>query len=147
LARSPSGRTFCKAMIRMEKIVLSRAAQEFADEIKNHDWSDAPWRLDRAGHQRAMDKGKQHPHPLDLHETQNVRTNVMWVTAQVLMHADPNFDVHEYAEACGVPTRLLYNSDGRKSKGIINGLRIDWVTGRAAKPGTWDFGDDEESTE
>ena len=29
--------------------MLSRLAQEFADEIANHDWSDAPYRLDRAG--------------------------------------------------------------------------------------------------
>lgn len=120
--------------------MLSRAAQEFADEIRNHDWSDSPWRLDRAGHQRSMDKGKASAEQLDVRETDNVRTNVMWVTAQVLLYADPNLDVHEFAEACGVPTRILFNSDGRRSRGIPNGLRISH--GRVAKPGTWDFDDE-----
>lgn len=33
--------------------MLSPIAREFAVEVAHHDWSDAPWRLDRAGHQRA----------------------------------------------------------------------------------------------
>jgi hypothetical protein len=45
--------------------------------------------------------------------------NVMWVVAQVLGYADPNFDVYEFAEARGVPTMT---SSGRKSGNIINGI-------------------------
>lgn len=117
--------------------MLSRVAQEFADEIKNHDWSDAPWRVDRAGHDRSMDKSKRVAEPLDNRETENVRINVMWVTAQVLLYSDPNLDVHEFALACGVPRSFVFNLDGRKSGGITNGLRI--ASGRVAKPGTWEF--------
>ena len=36
--------------------MLSRRALEFAAEISSHDWSDAPYRLDRAGHQRSKDR-------------------------------------------------------------------------------------------
>jgi hypothetical protein len=34
-------------------MALSRLAEAFAAEICNHDWSDAPWRADRAGHDRS----------------------------------------------------------------------------------------------
>jgi hypothetical protein len=67
--------------------------------------------------------------------------NVMWVTAQVLGHADPNFDVYEYAEACGVNTLTKY---GRKDGGIVAGLRINWSDDpnnpRYCYPGTWEPG-------
>ena len=117
--------------------MLSRLAAEFAAEIRGHDWSDAPWRIDRAGHQRENDS-KKGPEVLDERETGLVRTNVMWVTAQVLLHADPNLDVHEFAEACGVPTRIVRNSDGRPSGAILNGLRVNGDR-QVAKPGTWIF--------
>ena len=84
-------------------MALSRLAREFAAEIDNHDWSDAPYRLDRAGHKREHDRvGKQSAKVLDLRETGFVKTNVMWVVAQVLGHADPNFDIKEFADTCGV---------------------------------------------
>ncbi|MDO8105948.1 hypothetical protein Q6348_01910 [Isoptericola sp. b441] len=71
-----------------------------AAEIRQHDWSDAHARLDRAGHSRADDRG---PAPqMDPKSTDNVRTNAMWVTAQVLAYLDPNFDVVEFARECGV---------------------------------------------
>ncbi len=114
-------------------MALSRIAQEFADEINGHDWSDAPWRLDRAGHQWSSDKRKQVAEPLDARETAFLRTNVMWVAAQVLLHADPNLDVHEFAVACGVPRNIVFNSDGRKSGAIRMGLRFD--DSGAAEPG------------
>ncbi|MER7166800.1 hypothetical protein ABT336_12150 [Micromonospora sp. NPDC000207] len=45
----------------------------------------------------------------------------MWVTAQVLAYNDPNLDVYEYAEACGVNTRT---ASGRPRSGHITaGLR------------------------
>lgn len=104
-------------------MALSRLAQEFAAEIRRHDWSDAPYRMDRAGHQNADDKrsAKQ----LETHETHSIRTNVMWVAAQVLAHADPNFDTHEFATACGVVL----------PPGIIEaGLRK--IDGHYCRPGT-----------
>lgn len=118
--------------------MLSRIAQEMAAEIRNHDWSDSPWRLDRAGHDRSMDSKRGSHEPLDDFEADHVRTNVMWVTAQVLRYSDPNFHVYEFAVACGVPYRITNNSDGRPSAALSMGLRID-QDGRVARPGTWDF--------
>lgn len=114
-------------------MALSRQAQQFADEIRNHDWSDAPFRADRAGHQREHDTNRG-PTQLSAAETDNIRMNVMWVTAQVLAYNDPNFDVYEFAEACGVKTTT---PPGRRDGGILAGLRQR--DGRYARPGTWDF--------
>lgn len=114
--------------------MLSRLAQEFADEIANHDWSDAPYRLDRAGHSREHDSHST-TKVLSDRETDAVRTNVMWVAAQVLLHADPNLDPHEFAAACGVPRRITHNNDGAKSGAITAGLRRS--NGKAAPPGRW----------
>jgi hypothetical protein len=114
-------------------MALSRLAQEFAAEISNHDWSDAPYRFDRAGHDRTVDgnRGDQ----LKPHEANAVRMNVMAVTAQVLGYQDPNFDEYEFAEACGVDTRT---ASGRPKSGTIRaGLRI--LNGRYCRPGTWDI--------
>lgn len=104
--------------------MLSRIAREFAAEIANQDWSDAPYRLDRAGHKREWDsnRGSQ---VLTPEQTDAIRTNVMWVTAQVLLHADPNLDLHEYAEACGVPQRITRNRNGQPSGSIPAGIRLD----------------------
>lgn len=115
--------------------MLSRLAQEFAAEIAQHDWSDAPYRLDRAGHQRASDsKSRASDETLSSTETESVLTNVMWVTAQVLAHRDPNFDVHEYAAACGVPPRIRLRNNGAPSGAMTAGLRFQ-VDGRIAPPG------------
>lgn len=122
-------------------MALSRLAEEFAAEIRTHDWSDAPWRLDRAGHDRAKDP-KKPIEQLDPDETDRVRTNVMWVTAQVLLHADPNFSVEEFAVACGIPRRITHRSDGKFSGALTGGLRIR--DGVAATPGTWDVGSSRE---
>ncbi|MGW6932822.1 hypothetical protein ACWGE0_22390 [Lentzea sp. NPDC054927] len=123
---------------------MSRLAREFAAEINYHDWSDAPYRLDRAGHQRDHDgRGATVPQ-LSEDETDRVRTNVMWVVAQVLGHADPNFDVFEFAEWCGVDTRT---SSGRARSGHITaGLRYDFTMsamGTMARPGDPEIWDDE----
>lgn len=80
--------------------MLSRIAQQHAAEIRNHDWSDAPWRADRAGHQRRFDTNRQ-VQQLEPREAETVKLNVMWVTAQVLGYNDPAFDVVEFADACG----------------------------------------------
>ncbi|MGC9544044.1 hypothetical protein [Streptomyces sp. UG1] len=117
-------------------MALSRLAREFAAEISNHDWSDAPYRRDRAGHSRASDSlSKRSEKVLSDQETDRLRTNVMWVAAQVLGYSDPNFDVYEFAEACGVNTR---NSRGGKDGTIDAGLRKD-PYGRYMRPGTWEF--------
>lgn len=115
-------------------MALSRPARELAAEIKHHDWSDAPFRADRAGHRREHDRPERRsPQQLNDHETACLRMNVMWVAAQVLAHADPNFDVYEFAEACGVPTR---NARGELLRSIEAGLRRDPDSG-FHQPGTW----------
>lgn len=119
-------------------MALSRPAREIAAEIRYHDWSDAPYRLDRAGHQREDDRNSVGVPQLTEAETANVRTNVMWVAAQVLAHADPNFDVYEFAEWCGVDT---HTPTGRPRSGVIAaGLRKDESGGydRPGGPAAWD---------
>ena len=117
-------------------MVLSSRAAHFAAEIAAHDWSDAPWRVDRAGHRRDADS-KAPNTVLDDKETDRVRTNVMWVTAQVFAHEDPTFDVHEYAAACGVSPSMRLRSDGSPSGGITAGLRtLNTSPTRYAMPGS-----------
>ncbi|SFL08834.1 hypothetical protein SAMN05216275_1533 [Streptosporangium canum] len=83
-------------------MALSRRAREMAAEIRGHDWKDAPYRMDRAGHQRRHDTSKRSEKELTANETESVRTNVAWVAAQCLGYEDPNFDVVEFMRACGV---------------------------------------------
>lgn len=116
-------------------MALSKTAREYAAEIRNHDWSDAPWRIDRAGHDRNVDSvHKMSKQVLNEDETRYVRTNVMWVTAQVLAYQDPNFDVYEFAEACGVNT---LTRSGRRDGSIEAGLRCE--NGQYARPGTYEY--------
>jgi hypothetical protein len=111
--------------------MLSRLASEFAAEIKSHDWSDAHIRTDRAGHNRGTDSHSVDAGtPLTAEETNRVRVNVMWVTAQVLGHRDPNLDVVEFARACGV--------DDLSPATLRSGLRRK--RGVYATPGTWNLG-------
>lgn len=111
-------------------MALSRLAREFAAEIKQHDWSDAPYRADRAGHNRSTDSNAG-PAVLSAGETANVRINVMWVVGQVLGHADPNFNREEFAAACGASL---------PSGWLENGFRRDGY--RYQRPGTYEWGDD-----
>jgi hypothetical protein len=113
-------------------MALSRLAAAFAAEIRNHDWSDAPFRADRAGHDRSMDSNRVVPQ-LQPIETECVRLNVMWVTAQVLAYMDPSFDPYEFAEAAGVNTKT---DRGERSRHIEFGLRQ--ANGQYCVPGTWD---------
>ncbi len=105
-------------------MTLSPTAASFAAEISAHDWSDAPYRIDRAGHNRKLDRSKLTSEVLTAAETEFLETNVMWVTAQVLAHQESDFDVHEYAEACGVAPRIRLRSNGTPSGGMDAGLRI-----------------------
>lgn len=104
-------------------MALSRLAADFAAEIREHEWSDAPYRTDRAGHKLWMDGNNPNVRRLDESGTNAIRLNVVWVTAQVLGYHDPNLDIYEFAEACGVPRKTLYNSHGQKSGILPNGLR------------------------
>jgi hypothetical protein len=108
-------------------MVLSREAREFADEIRSHDWSDAPFRLDRAGHRRDLDS-KAGDRTLSQWETETVRGNVIFVVAQVLKHKDPGLDLDEFTAACGDPAM---------AGGVMrNGVRFD-PDGLALAPGQW----------
>jgi hypothetical protein len=112
-------------------MALSRVAREFAAEIRLQDWSDAPYRADRAGHNREHDSNRG-DRVLSQGETDTVRMNVMWVVGQVLGYSDPNFDVYEFAEACGVD---IYTRRGRRDGGIAAGLRR--TSGKYHRPGTY----------
>lgn len=113
-------------------MALSRQAREIAAEIRLQDWSDAPYRADRAGHRREFDSKATGTPQLTALETGVLRMNVMWVTAQALGYADPNFDEYEYAQACGVD---IYTRHGRKNGGIAAGLRR--TDGCYHRPGTY----------
>lgn len=102
--------------------MLSRVAREFSAEIADHDWSDAPYRLDRAGHQRDFDS-RPSLNRLEDDETDRLRTNVAWVVGQVLAYSDPNFDINEFVSACGVPRSITHRTNGSRSGVIENGLR------------------------
>lgn len=119
-------------------MTLSRTARLHAAEIRNHDWSDAPYRADRAGHNREADSNAGNTSVLSPRETDVVRMNVMWVTAQVLGYQDPNFDVYEFAEACGVN---VWTASGRLNGGIEAGVRRHSVDGAYQRPGTWEYDD------
>lgn len=98
---------------------LSRIAAQLAAEIKLQDWSDAPYRHDRAGHDRETDRTTTQQ--LSPKETTAIKWNVAWVTGQVLGYNDPNFDEYEYFEACGISTRT---NSGAIDGGVETGLRI-----------------------
>ncbi|WP_458681631.1 hypothetical protein [Prescottella equi] len=121
---------------------LSRLAAEFAAEIANHDWSDAPFRIDRAGHDRADDSPAKLTRQLNavpdhsgLSEVEKVRLNVVWVTAQVLQHADPNLDLEEFAKRSGVPDGWLYNRQRQLNGGLEAGIRRTGDRTAVAHPG------------
>lgn len=109
--------------------MLSRLAREFAAEIRAHEWSDAPYRIDRAGHSRSVDNRRGQTPEHSPEETDRIRANVALVVAQVLGYADPNFDPWEFVEAAGVPRRISRRSDGSRSGAISNGLRLNSAGG------------------
>lgn len=115
-------------------MALSRLAGALAAEISYHDWSDAPYRADRAGHDHSTDSNSYGVQQLTRDQTETVRLNVMWVTAQVLAYLDPNLDVYEFAEAAKVST---LTARGERSGHIHYGLRRT-ADGRYCRPGTSD---------
>lgn len=112
--------------------MLSRTAELMAMEIRNHDWSDAPYRVDRAGHRRDLDSNSVHTELLTEREAKDILTNVMFVSAQALGSDDPNFDPMEYAKACGVPKYYLNGY-------VDSGIRRD-EAGMIESPETWGGG-------
>lgn len=104
-------------------MTLSPLAAHFAAEIAAHDWSDAPYRIDRAGHQRDHDRDKAGDTVLRPDQTDSVVTNVMWVVGQVLAHEQADFSIHEFAEACGVSAGIRLRSNGSPSGTVEAGLR------------------------
>ena len=113
-------------------MALSRLAAQFAAEIQLMEWSDTPYRFDRAGHDRSRDS-KAGPDVLTPNETEKVKINAAMVTAQVLAYNDPNFNVYEFAEACGINT---LTSSGRRNHGFEAALR--GINGRYDRPGTYE---------
>ncbi|MFI6477344.1 hypothetical protein ACIBH1_05390 [Nonomuraea sp. NPDC050663] len=112
-------------------MALSRRAQEMAAGIKLQDWSDAPYRADRAGHQRNYEPSfKQSEKILTAEETEKLLWNIIWVTGQAFGYEDPNFDIYEYAEACGAN---IYNKRGGRNGMIGAGVRL--TEGRYQPPG------------
>jgi len=113
-------------------MALSRLVREFADEINGHDWSDAPYRCDRAGHKRLAA-----PHSTSGVLTESATDIVLWnvvvVTAQVLMYSDPNLDLVEFAIACGLPQDMAGTSEDPDGF-LLYGIRRD-ATGQVARPG------------
>ncbi len=101
--------------------MLSTIAQSLADEIRAQDWSDAHSRADGARHDRKTDRTTDPQ--LDDVETATVHVNVMWVVAQALSDNDPNFDVHDFAEAAGVSDIYRLRKDGSPSGAIPAGIR------------------------
>ncbi|MFJ8979915.1 hypothetical protein [Streptomyces sp. NPDC102282] len=127
-------------------MALSRITAQFAAEIKQHDWSDAPYRADKAGHNRQMDGRHASSVQLDQKQTEMVTMNAAWVVAQVLAYNDPNFNEHEFFEACGLNART---KDGRLSGGVTYGLRFESIGSgkrRFQIPGTYRFDTEPEAS-
>jgi len=100
---------------------LSTIARRLAFEISAQDWSDAHSRADGARHDRTLDHTTSPM--LSAQEAETVRLNVVWVVGQALAEDDPNFDIHAFAEAAGVPDHLRVRKDGRPSGVIDAGIR------------------------
>ncbi|NKS85642.1 hypothetical protein GS894_23885 [Rhodococcus hoagii] len=106
-------------------MTLSPLAAFFAAEINAHDWIDAPFRFDRAGHRREDDTHRG-PETLSPAEADNVKANVAAVVAQVLGYIEgPSFDPHEFFLDAGVTRRIRLTSNGRQSGAVTAALRIN----------------------
>lgn len=126
-------------------MALSTEARQFAAQISSHDWSDSPWRADRAGHQWSDDSpSRRSARQLPPDDAACVLLNVVWNVAQVLAYNDPNFDVNEFAIACGVARHFTHTKGGQTSGGIVEGLRYEYLENgerRIAPPGIADWQD------
>lgn len=101
--------------------MLSTIASRLAYEISQQDWSDAHSRADGARHNRESDRTTSDQ--LDPDDAETIRLNVVWVVGQALFEDDPSFNIREFAEAAGVPRRLLLTRRGTPSGFIEAGLR------------------------
>lgn len=106
-------------------MTLSHLAAHLAAEINAHDWSDAPYRFDRAGHRRDRDS-RRTEQVLNPDETELVKANAAMVVAQVLGHLEGElFDPHEFALSAGVARSLRLTARGQRSGSIDAALRKD----------------------
>jgi hypothetical protein len=114
-------------------MALPYAARALAAEIKSQDWSDSPYRADGARHNRDSDSpSKRGAKQLTHNETEHVRINVIWVTAQAFLATEPDFDIREYATAAGAdlsPGMFVNNRDGKPSGALLAGLRFPAAEG------------------
>ena len=106
-------------------MTLSPLASDFAAEINAHDWSDAAFRFDRAGHRREDDthRGTEILRP---DQVDYVKANVAAVAAQVLGYTEgESFDPHEFFLYAGVARGFRLTGNGRRSGAVTAGLRIN----------------------
>lgn len=116
---------------------LTRDQQKRAAEIRAQDWSDAPFRRDRAGHRWEDDSPSKQTVRLDQTQTENLLWNVVVNAAQVYAYEDPNFDVYVFGEACGLPRHMLYNNRGGRDGGLEAGIRKSSADGSPSRPGPY----------
>ena len=117
-------------------MTLSFLAAHLAAEINAHDWSDAPYRFDRAGHRRDRDSlARRSRQVLSAEETELVKANAAMVSAQVIGYLEGGeFDPHEFALMAGVARGIRLTSRGHRSGSIDAALRTD--NGRYDTPGS-----------
>ncbi|MCR5977479.1 hypothetical protein GDN83_06950 [Gordonia jinghuaiqii] len=108
-------------------MTLSFLAAHMAAEINAHDWSDAPYRFDRAGHRREKDTpSRRSGLALTADETQLVKANAAMVAAQVIGYLEgESFDPHEFALMAGVSREIRLTARGQRSGSIDAALRKD----------------------
>lgn len=106
-------------------MTLSPLADHLAAEINAHDWSDAPYRFDRAGHRRDRDAPQRLSHQvLTPQETELVKANAAMVAAQVIGYLEgKTFDPHEFALSAGVARSIRLTARGQRSGSIDAALR------------------------
>lgn len=108
-------------------MTLSPLAADFAAEINAHEWSDATFRFDRAGHRRENDTHSGPDTPLSHGQVDYVKANVAAVVAQVLGYTEgaSSFDPHEFFLYAGVARGFRLTRNGRPSGTVTAGLRIE----------------------
>lgn len=108
-------------------MTLSPLAAHLAAEINAHDWSDAPYRFDRAGHRRDRDSASRRSQKvLTPDQTELVQANAAMVVAQVVGYLEgESFDPHEFALMAGVARSVRLTARGQRSGSIDAALRKD----------------------
>jgi hypothetical protein len=107
-------------------MTLSPLAAHFGAEINAHDWRDAPFRFDRAGHRWETDTHRG-TEVLPPDQVDCVKANVAAVVAQVLGYTEgaSSFDPHEFFLYAGVARDIRLTRGGRQSGAVTASLRIN----------------------